>query len=79
MPSSKKVPKLIIGLQMAKFTAFPAENPSIGNFSQLQPMKKFTKESVILLPVNYLNTFILPGSPGLFSVLKPPEKQSLNV
>jgi len=67
MPSSKKVPKLIIGLQMAKFTAFPAENPSIGNSSQLQLMKPFTMESVTRWPGKKLpSKFNLPGNPGHF-------------
>jgi hypothetical protein len=47
---SKEALKPIIGLQMAKFTAFPAENPSIGNSSQLQLMKLFTMELVTRWP-----------------------------
>jgi hypothetical protein len=46
----KKTLLPIIGLLMAKFTAFPAANPSIGNSSQLQLMKPFTMESATRWP-----------------------------
>jgi hypothetical protein len=66
-PSSKKVFKLIIGLQMAKYTAFPAENPSIGNSSQLQLMKPFTMESATRWPgKTQQSKSKMPGNPGHF-------------
>jgi hypothetical protein len=52
MPNSKKVSKLIIGLQMAKFTAFPAVNPSTGSSFPLLLMKLFTMASAIRSLVN---------------------------
>jgi hypothetical protein len=52
---SREAAKPIIGLQTAKFTAFPAVNPSIGNSSQLQLMKPFTMESAIHLPADHLH------------------------
>jgi hypothetical protein len=48
MPSSKKVHPHTTGLLMAKFTAFPVVNPSIGNSSQLQLMMQLTWASSIL-------------------------------
>jgi hypothetical protein len=49
---SKKEPQPIIGLPMAKFIAFPVVNPNTGNSSQLQQMKKFSKELAIHSPAD---------------------------
>jgi hypothetical protein len=52
-PLSKKAQQHITGLLMANSIVYHAVNPNTGYFSLPQLMKMFTRESEILLPVNF--------------------------